>query len=128
VRQYGLTFSMPVKELTQHLVGKGRSLTFDALTAADLAEQRSTIVDARVCTTIHPSGRTLVSWLREVGFRQVHSTHSGADFAGHLFRQLPTERRPADVEAIDALLRPLIAIVVEMGAPISDDPMITAIK
>ena len=70
----------------------------------------------------------MVSWLKEVGFRVVIPSHSGADFAGRLFEQLSDRDRPKDVHGLDALLRPLVRIVVDMAAPIEIDPMITAVK
>ena len=55
-------------------------------------------------------------------------THSGMGFAGKLFDTLPKEQRPVDMEELDAMLRPLVKVVVGMPAPVDTDPMITAIK
>ena len=54
-------------------------------------------------------------WLREAGFSQVRSTHSGSWFAGQLFNQLPEPERPSGLPGLDNLLRPLIPIVVELN-------------
>jgi hypothetical protein len=89
---------------------------------------RSAVVDARVCTTVHPSGPTLVSWLREIGFRGVRPSHSGSLFAGRLFDGLAEGNRPTDVDGVDALVWPLVRTVVEMPAPVESDPMITAFR
>jgi len=128
VRQYGVTFAMSGEELTGRLPGEGKDLSFTALTPAGLDRLRPTIVDARVCTTIHPSGRTCASWLSEIGFRQVLPTHSGARFAGGLFDRIPKEHRPTEMQGVDALVRPAVEVAVQMPAPWDIDPMITAIK
>ncbi len=128
VRQYGVTFAMSGEELTSRLLGEGKDLSFAALTAATLDELHSAIVDARVCTTTHPSGRTLASWLGEIGFRQVLPTHCGARFTGGLFDRIPADRRPTDMQGVDAVLRSAVEVAVQMPAPWDIDPLITAIK
>ena len=106
----------------------GRTLRFDAITVRLLEDIRSAITDALFCCLTHPSGSTLVSWLREVGFREVIPSHSGAWFAGRMFDQTPAASRPNDIQGVDALLRPLVDIVVQMAAPLDMDPMVTAVK
>jgi SAM-dependent methyltransferase len=128
VQQYNLTFAMPAGELTEWLASADGTLSFDVVTAPALEQVRGSITDARVLTTLHPSGATLCEWLHEVGFGQVKPTHDGIAFAARCFDQLSEAERPADMPGVDALLRPLVKIVVEMDAPISGDPMITAIK
>ncbi len=64
--------------------------------------------------------------MREVGFSQVLPTHAGRDFAGRLFDRLPPADRPADLAAVDALLRDPVAVVATLPAPIDADPWITA--
>jgi SAM-dependent methyltransferase len=128
VVQVGVTFAMSRQELLRSLSVDGHSLPFDAITAERLEQVRSFILDARVCTTIHPSGRTLMAWLLEIGFREVRPTHNGIQFAGQLFDELPGPGRPDSLAAIDAYLRPIISVVVALPAPIEDDPMITAVK
>jgi hypothetical protein len=76
----------------------------------------------------HPSGKTLVSWLDEIGFTRVEPTHSGAWFAGRLFEEIAQSERPNTIEAIDALLEPVIRTVVQMAAPLAANPPLTAIK
>jgi ubiquinone/menaquinone biosynthesis C-methylase UbiE len=128
VRQYGVTFAMSQDELTKSLGVKGQSFSFDVITIPFLEEVRASITDTRVCTLTHPRGTTFVSWLNDVGFREIIPSHSGAEFAGQLFDQLAQGHRPQGVDGIDAMLRPLVRIVVEMAAPVTIDPMITAIK
>ena len=128
VRQYGITLAMSREEVRNSLAGEGRPLSFDLVTITALEKLHYAIVDARLCITTHPSGRTLVSWLNEIGFQHVLPSHSGARFAGQLFERIPQSRRPGDLEAVDALLRPVVEIAVQMAAPIDMDPMITAIK
>jgi SAM-dependent methyltransferase len=128
VRQYGVTFAMPTQTLIRSFAQEATALSLDMVTVERLEAIRSEIVDARVCTTVHPSGPTLASWLREVGFRGVRPLHSGALFAGRLFEGLAESDRPADMDSVDALVRPIVRSVVEMPAPVKSDPMITAFK
>lgn len=83
---------------------------------------------ARVATTLHPSGRTLVAWLREIGFGAVMPTHDGSEFAERVFDRLSSPARPDTLEAVDAYLRPLIKVVSELPASVESDPMMTAVK
>jgi len=128
VRQYGLTYALSAEALTAALAPGAEQISFGAIDVPGLESLRPALVDARLCTTIHPSGPTLSAWMRQVGFRQVHPTHSGALFAGWLFDRLAPDARPVDVDGVDALLRPSVAVVVELLAPIEMDPMITAEK
>jgi len=131
VRQCSLTFGMSGREVVARFRGDGeggRPLSFDIITTPLLEEVRWAITDARFCSLSHPSGRTLVSWLRDIGFREVIPSHSGAWFAGQLFDQLGESRRPRDIEGVDDALRPLVRPVIQMAAPTDLDPMITAVK
>jgi hypothetical protein len=76
----------------------------------------------------HPSGKTLVRWLEEIGFSRVLPTHSGIRFAGRLFDTIPGGDHPRDLGGLDKLLRPLINVVVDMAAPVASNPMMTAVK
>ena len=127
-RQYGLTFALSQQEVVKVFSEEGRSIHFDMVTIPTLERARSFIVDARVSVLTHPSGKTMVSWLNDIGFREIIPTHSGAEFAGALFEQLGPKNRPRDMKGVDAMLRPLVRIVVETPAPAGIDPMITAIK
>lgn len=127
-KQYGITLAMSRREAINSLSKDGGSVSFDTISIPLLERVRSAVVDARVCSLAHPSGRTLVSWLRDVGFSEVQPSHSGGEFAGWLFDQIPEERRPKNIDSLDALLKPLVRIVVQMVAPLDLDPMITAIK
>lgn len=99
-----------------------------AVALPDLQRLAPAIRDARVCTTRHPSAPTWAAWLRAAGFRRVHATHSGAAFAGRLFDALPPGRRPHTLAGVEDLLRPLVAIVIQMEAPLETDPMLTAVR
>lgn len=126
--QVALVFAMPRARLVGALSGGEGSLSYDDITPEKLAALRDTIVDAGIAVTQHPGGQTWQRWMTELGFRQVHATHSGIDIAGRLFDQLAPEQRPADLAAIDAYLRPIVDVAVTLAAPIAMDPMITAIK
>lgn len=126
--QYGIAFALSPSELTKALGSETDLLTFDMLDLDRLKALRHTIIDARLCTLTHPSGTTLADWLYEIGFSAVIPSHSGADFAADLFDRLPAEQRPPDRTGVDAMLQPLVEIVVELDAPLNSNPMITAVK
>ena len=128
VRWYGINFALTKQELINSFSDNNDLLTFDMITIPLLEKICSAVIDARVCKLTHPSGKTLISWLMDVGFRKVIPTHSGAWFAGKLFDQIPEEQRPEDIKDVDELLQPLVKIAVQMVAPPGIDPMITAIK
>jgi ubiquinone/menaquinone biosynthesis C-methylase UbiE len=127
-RMVRLALAMERAEARRLFPGEARHLAFSDVTVALLKEIRPSIVEARICTLTHPSGRTLAEWMREIGFREVRPTHSGAWFAGQLFDRLPAEARPTNLDEVDAMLRPLVEVVVQMAAPVGTDPMITAVK
>jgi ubiquinone/menaquinone biosynthesis C-methylase UbiE len=128
VSQYGITFSMPSGELLKSVAEDRRSISFEMVTIPVLERLRSVVVDAQTCSLTHPSAETLVTWLNDVGFRKIIPSHSGAELAGHLFDGLSDDARPKDIGGVESMLRPLVKIAVRMAAPLSIDPMITAIK
>ena len=105
-------------------------MLWENIPIAALESLRPWVVEARRCTLIHPCGQTFASWMRAIGFREVQATHSGIWFAGQVFVQLPEAERPQNLAEVDALLRPLVKIVVQMAAPPGDDrdPLLTAVK
>lgn len=128
VVQYGLNVALSRDELTTALSGGKERLGFEEITAQGLQRLRATIDDARVCTTVHPSGRTWAMWAEQVGFEQVIPSHDGIWFAGQLFEKASGERRPRTLAEVDAYLRPIIQVVVQMPAPLDGDPPLAAIK
>ena len=128
VRHYGLVLDKPHIEIAKVLGVEEMEFSFNRITVPVLQELRQDIVEVRTCNLIHPSGPMWVEWMKEAGFSEVHPSHSGADFAGKLFDNLPADQRPGDMESLDDMLRPLVKIVVEMPAPAEGDPMITAVK
>jgi SAM-dependent methyltransferase len=125
---YGLVLSVPLKKaLAMFSVTEG-SLSFNLITVSQMEEAQPFIVDTRVCRLTHPSGETLARWLKDLGFSEVLPTHSGIRFAGRLFDTIPREDHPQDLGGLDKLLRPLVGIVTGMAAPVTSNPMITAVK
>lgn len=78
--------------------------------------------------TFHPAGPTWLRWMREAGFSDARPTHSAIYVAEMLFRRLHPGRRPTTMAEIDAYLRPIAEVTVELSAPAEMDPMITAVK
>lgn len=127
-RMVRLALAMDCRKARQLFSGEARHPAFEDVTISVLQRLRPSIVETRTCTLTHPSGRTLAAWMREIGFREVQPTHSGAWFAGQLFDRLPVESRPMNLDGVDAMLHPLVKVVVQMAAPVGVDPMITAGK
>ena len=129
VSQVGLTFALPAATLCQALdVPDRHALRFQDITVAHLEQLRPALREARLCQTVHPSGRTYNRFLREVGFQVVSPTHDGSHAAGELFDALPPVSRPRDLAGVDATLRPIVEIITRLPAPVEGDPMMTAIK
>lgn len=125
---YGFVLSMPLEKALAMFSATGGSLAFDSITVSRLEEARPFIVEARACRLTHPSGATLARWLEELGFTPVLPTHSGIRFAGRLFDDLSEKVRPDDLASLDDLLKPTVGVVVDMAAPVTSNPMITAVK
>ncbi len=126
--QVVLSIAMSAAALLSALGVEGRGIHIADVTVPRLEALRHAIVDAGLCTTHHPSGATLLRWLREIGFSEARATHDGMEIAGSLYHELAAAQRPATLEAIDAYLRPIVAATVQLSAPTADDPMITATK
>jgi SAM-dependent methyltransferase len=125
---YGITLSMPEDEVIRFFSGEAKSVGFDDITPELLRDVHPRITEASVCTLSHPSGRTLVGLLTEVGFSEVLPTQSGVEYARQLFDRLPEEERPEDMGTLDDLLRTRIEAFVRTPAPIGLNPPITAVK
>jgi SAM-dependent methyltransferase len=126
--QYGITYALSEADLTSALSKHSGQIVFDDISVPLLEKICPAVIDARICTTIHASGRTLAAWLGETGFREVLPSHDGSDFAGSLFDAYPENQRPRELTDIDTFLRPVVKVVVEMPAPLAIDPPITAVK
>jgi len=125
--QYGLTIAMSEEELIRRLSADGK-VSFDQVSISFLEGIKGLITRAQVCKTIHPSGKTLVSWLKEMGFKEVLPTYSGSMAAAKLFDLYTEDNRPLDLDSVDEVIKKVVKIVTELEAPIYLDPMITAVK
>ncbi len=125
---YSFIVTMESKELSTFIPIDVNRFSIDKITLPFLKKIKPLITNPRVCTLCHPSGKTLVSWLKEIGFREVIPTHGGGKIAGQLFDGFSDKNRPKKIDDVDAFIKPFVKIVVKMVAPISIDPMITAIK
>jgi hypothetical protein len=133
VRHFGLALDLTIAETMEILAPSRSELSYSDLTPEGLDRLRRHLLDAVSWTLQHPSCRTLLAWLGDVGFSSAMPTHDGGWFAGHLFDRLPDSRRPTTVSGVDELLRPLVEIVITMEAPSDSkvgewDPWITAVK
>ena len=126
--RYGVTVALPEAEVEPMFSDEKGRLDFDKVTPSALKQLGPKIVDARKCLLPHPSGATLVTLLRRIGFSETHATCNGADFAASLFNIIPPQQRPTDMSGVDALLEHAVGVIVGMASDIADDPMITAVK
>jgi SAM-dependent methyltransferase len=128
VVHYGLDLALTIARAETLLVPEGGEVSIEALDVEALERVRPHIVDAVTCTLTHPSGPTLARWLKEIGFEHVLPSHSGSRYARRLYGVLGPDRRPRDLESLDAYLGPVVEAVVDLAAPMEMDPMITAVK
>jgi SAM-dependent methyltransferase len=126
VVQYGLTFGLSEADLLAAL--SAGDPTSEKITLPKLQSLSDRLLDVRKCVTNHPSGRTLVGWLAEIGFREIRPSHNGLDAAAHLFEQTAADERPQTVTAVDTYLEPFVKLAIRLAAPLEMDPMITAVK
>ena len=128
---YRLIFSKPCGEIFPSLL-EGRwgseHVSGDTLSGVELGRLVALISSVRKCTLVHPCGETLVRWMEEIGFGEVVPSHSGAEIAGKLFDAIPENARPRLWEEVDELIHPVVRAVIELAAPVSLDPLITAVK
>jgi SAM-dependent methyltransferase len=125
---YGLTIDMSEEKIQRHFSNGEQPLGFDSISIKKLENIRSFIIESKLCSIPHPSGKTLQGWLQDSGFDNILPTHNGADAAGKLFNLTPEKDRPPDMDSIDKLIRPLAEIAVSTLTPIETDPVITAVK
>lgn len=128
VVHYGVDTGLGVAEAKALLLPRGGEVSYAALDVAAMERLRPHVVGAVTCTLTHASGRTLVRWLREIGFQEVLPSYSGGWYAWRLYEVLAAEQRPRDLEALDAYLGPAVEAFVKFAAPLDVDPMITAVK
>jgi ubiquinone/menaquinone biosynthesis C-methylase UbiE len=127
VRHIVLTYGLLEQELAGAL-GCAGEIDVAKLDSAVLDSSRRHLIESGMYTLRHPSGPTLQEWLLDVGFGEVHGTHSAIFVAGMIFNALPEAARPKALSAVDDYLRPIAAVAVELPAPLDRDPMITAVK
>jgi ubiquinone/menaquinone biosynthesis C-methylase UbiE len=119
---YRLIFSKACREVFPVLP------TIHTLSTEKLSRLTALLSDAKKCTLTHPCGETLAHWMEEIGFGEVIPSHSGAWIAGKIYDAIPGQKRPKGIEGVDKLIRPVIRAVVEMRAPLANDPLVTAVK
>ncbi|MBI4727103.1 class I SAM-dependent methyltransferase [candidate division TA06 bacterium] len=125
---YGLYLDIPSKAVIQALKPGSDALAFDDVSIDGLKALKKRVVDAKLCSLQHPSGKTYLTWLRQAGFSDVKGTCNGGAFAKQLFDQIPVIGRPASLEELDIMLRPLVKREIMREADISTDPAITTVK
>jgi len=133
VRHYGLSLDLSLAEIRDLFAREESEPCYAGLTPSVLEAMRKRLVEGVTWTTRHPSCRTYLQWMNEIGFRSATPTHDGGTFAKKLFDRLRESQRPRVLEGVDELLRPVVAVAVCLEAPsvVSAEewePMITAVK
>lgn len=122
--QYALTISLSKEELLKLL----KKASFECITVDFLESIKHLILKAQSSKLQHPSGTTYLRWLKEIGFKKIAPTHSGAYIAVKIFEQYSEDDLPSKLEIIDEIIKPVVKIGVQLEAPIELDPMILATK
>lgn len=125
---YSIEFDKTKEQLEYIFSAENESKLFKSIGTEELEKLRGSIIGAKKCTLRHPSGKTLVRWLKDIGFGKVKPTNNGIELAGQFFDSLSDSERPTDIETIDKILRPAIEAYVITEALIDNDPWITAEK
>lgn len=133
VQHYRLELDLPRSQVKNIFIQNTARETYQGLSQPVLAEIRRNLKDATEWTTHHPSCKTYLKYLREIGFSSAKATHNGGTFAGILYDKLDESERPEEIDDIDTFLLPLIEAVVELNAPTRSVPgkwdhWITAVK
>ncbi len=136
-RMAKIQFDRSTPQVLQVLSPGKEQLAWNDIDADKLERLRGQVIETRICMLYHPSTATYCRWMKEIGFREAFTTHSGDWFARMLFTQMAgqqaAEMRPNTLDSVNALLRPLVKIVVQMRAPArmagpSADPPVTGVK
>ncbi len=130
---YGLALSLARWKVEQVFTRFDAAPNYDGLKPDVLKALAQHLIQAVTWTTHHPANKTLLRWLKEVGFQEAKPTYSGGWFAKQLFHRLAEADRPAELAATGDFLRPIIEIVVDMETPLvassaKDAEMVTGIK
>jgi len=126
IDMHGLTFDLPEKKIEEHFSENNQPPK--NISVEKIEKLRSNIMESKLCSIPHPSGKTFRRYLEEIGFESIFPSFNGAETAGQLFDRTPVKERPQTIEELDTLIRPLVEIAVNTAAPIEDDPTITAVK
>ena len=128
VIQYGITLATSKQELENVLSKKYDGISYENITVEFLDKIKNQIIDVNKLRTTHPSGKTYVKWLEEMGFKKVIPSYSGGLAAANLYEHYKDDKKIKEVESVDKLIRPTVKIVSHLEAPIEKNPPITAIK
>lgn len=125
--QYALTLNISSENLIE-ILSSNSNPSYRDITIEFLESIKAKIAYSRICRTIHPSGKTYSSWMREAGFKEVHPTHSGRVAAQRLYDTYKNEKLPVGLEAADNAIKSTVKVAIGLEAPIEGDPMLTGVK
>ncbi len=125
--QYSLTLKIN-KEAFFSYFEKCKEITFNMFSVELIQRLKPFILKVFVCKLYHPSGKTFINWLKEIGFQSVFPSHKGNYFAAKLFESYSKNITLKTMEEVDELIKLPIKTVINLEAPMEIDPWITAIK
>lgn len=128
VIQYGITISIPKQRLISLLSKKDKNISYENITGKFLDRIKNKIIDVKKLKTTHPSGKTYVKWLKEIGFQKIIASYSGGLAAANLYDYYKNNKEVKKIETVDKLIKPTVKIVTHLEAPLEKNPPITAIK
>lgn len=128
VIQYGITLSITKQEVIKVLSEKNETISYDDITVGFLEDMKYKIIDIKKCKTLHPSGRTFVKWLKDIGFKEIIPSHNGGIAAANMYDYFKGRKSIEEINSVDEIIKPIVKTVTQLEAPIEKDPAITAIK
>lgn len=128
VIHYGITLTLSKRELMAMFAKSGMDISYNNITIEILTRLKEHIIDVKKSRTTHPSGKTYVKWLKEVGFSRAVSTYDGGYAAAELYDYYQDNQKVSTVECVDQLIKPTVKVVCNLSAPIELNMPITAIK
>jgi len=118
-RNVGLATNLSADDVRALFARCGQKVELPRLTRKVLEELAPHVVEAVQFTTQHPTAGLWLDWMRKIGFREARTTFDGGWFARRLFDRLSSSEIPQTIDAVDAYLKPLVEVVINMDAPLT---------
>ncbi len=120
--KYRIVLNMEEKDLRKFLQGISDDIFKALYENIDKLENKIEYV-SRI-DLFHPVCSSYIKKLKEIGFKMIKPTYSGAKFSAQLFEELELNRFKT-IENLDNYLRPIVKNVVKLRAPVEKNHMLT---